>query len=156
MNKKKIIISTSVIVIVIVVIALICIIANSKKEEEIVNINDRLGELGISTEVEEKTKLKLTDEMIDEIKEDLEHSNTVSMGYIAFKINSHLGEDYQWVTHNITNKKQTDEYTYTAYVKFYYKDNYGNEKSDTLDIIFSAVEDLTNENGYSIESDYKF
>lgn len=154
MNKKKIIIATSVIAI--VVIVLICIIVNSKKENEIVNANDRLKELGISTEFKEKTKLKLTDEMIDEIKENLENSNTLSMGYIAFKINSHLGEDYQRVKHRITNKKQTDEYTYTAYVKFYYKDNYGNEKSDTLDIIFSAVEDLTNEKGYSIESDYKF
>lgn len=154
MNKKKIIISTSVIVI--VVIALICIIANSKKKEEIVNINDRLEELGISTKVEEKTKLKLTDEMLDEISDKIKGADYEFPVFTIMKIKSKLGDKYNYSDYEITNKKQTDDYTYTVYIKFYYEDNYGNGYTDTMDAIFTAVEDTTTQKGYSIETDYRF
>lgn len=156
MNKKKIIIiATSVIAIVLVVVALICVIANSKKDE-IVNINDRLGELGVSAEVEEKTKLELTDEMLDEISDTINGAGYRFPVFTMMRIKSKLGDKYNYSDYEITNKKQTDDYTYTVYIKFYYTDNYGNGYTDTMDAIFTAVEDLTTEKGYSIETDYRF
>ena len=149
MNKKKIIIATAVIVIVIV--ALICVFANSKSEE-IVNANDVLGEIA---EIEEKPKLELTDEMLKEIKAKINDEHYELMTLTVIKLVYKL-EDYNYTDFVITNKKQTDDYTYKVYAKLYYEDNYGGSYYDTMNVVYTVEEDAEEEKGYSIKTDYEF
>lgn len=150
MNKKKIIIiATSVIVIVIVIVALICVFANNN--EEIPNAKDVLG----ITEVEEKPKLELTNEMLNEIKRQVTGEKYELIMLALIKMHYKL-EDYTYTDFEVTNKKQTDDYTYKVYAKIHYEDNYGGRYYDTMNVIYTAKEDAEEEKGYSIVPKFEF
>lgn len=146
MNKKKIIIiATSIIVLV----AVVFIFVFSGSEETIVNANDILGK------IEEKQKLELTNEMLNEIKEDIngEHYELITLTVLQ---KFYPLEDYDYTKFEITNKKQTDDYTYKVYGKVYYEDNYGGRYYETMDIVYTAEEDTEETKGYSLDIDYEF
>ena len=147
MNKKKIIIIIATSIIVLVAVVFIFVFSGS--EETIVNANDILGE------IEEKQKLELTNEMLNEIKEDINDEDYELLTLTVLKLCYPL-EDYNYTKFEVTNKKQTDDYTYKVYAKIHYEDNYGGKYYDTMDVVYTAEEDTDETKGYSIRTNYEF
>ena len=147
MDKKKIIIIIATSIIVLVAVAFTFVFSGS--EETIVNANDILGE------IEEKQKLKLTNEMLKEIKAKINDEHYELMTLTVIKLLYKL-EDYNYTDFVITNQKQTDNYTYKVYAKLYYEDNYGSKYYDTIDVVYTVEEDSEETKGYSIKTNYEF
>lgn len=143
-NKKKsylkIILPVVVITIIIVILAIHGIRNDYKQLSSESTVSNELGQ----------ENLKLTDEMLKEIKDVVEYRYYDTVMIITAR---EVYENYGFKVTNfvVTSKKKTNNYTYSVYGTLYYEDKISKNKyTDEMRIDYYAVVDKTEEKGYKI------
>ena len=96
----------------------------------------------LAQQTEAPAKLvKLTNEMIQELKEDNSESSLRAMLTFGYR------NLYNVTDVKLTKSEKFDDYTYIFYCTMYYDNNYKHEQKD-IKVIYQAVEDPDEEKGY--------
>lgn len=159
-SKTETIITASIIIIVIILTLIITfpVMYNINKNEREKDWKDWREEY--QEQDEEKNTLKLTSEMIEDIKEEIESGRLARFVPVVIELSTQQGNSNELndIEVEVTRHKQTDAYTYTAYIEISWKDNYNKEYYDNSTVTYTAIEeydDISNKN-YTINKEYGF
>lgn len=160
-KKKSIKIIVAIITIIVLIIIAFVVTAKRKEIKQKEQREQEKTEIS-SEETNNNNSLELTEEMIEDIIDKIENHNSLErMVKVHIELGGYKTDDGyspNEIEVEVTNHKQTDKYTYTAYIIINYKDNYNRQYSQatTIEYTVSNEKDETSKKDYTINTKYGF